>query len=183
MSKNRKKGPTRKESSENAAAVASAGNFVHKNTGSRFQSGNPHRFRPGKSGNPSGKPSAQRAVTLETVKDALGRVDPKLGTTPLERIVAHCIRRALQGSYKDKKLLLNYGLGMPKQTMDLDVFNYADALTRIQQRRAGRPTNGHTDPQTAQIAAAMPEQSLAADREDDAPTIERRSGGKIRVEL
>lgn len=109
-----------KKRTGNAADVAPVGNLTHRNTGNRFQRGNPHRFKPGVSGNPSGKASAHRAVTLEVVKDQLGRVDPKLGTTALERIVAHTIRRALQGSYKDKKLLLNYGLGMPKQSVDLE---------------------------------------------------------------
>lgn len=100
----------------NTAGVASFGNLKHRNNGTRFQPGNPYRFRPGHyPANPGGRPSLQRAVTLEVVKEQLGRVDPKLGTTALERIVTHTIRRALQGSYKDKKLLLNYGLGMPTQ--------------------------------------------------------------------
>src|SRR6266849_891171 len=85
-----------KEGSQKPAGVATVGNLAHKKTGQRFQAGNPMRFRPGQSGNPSGRPSAARAVSVETIKERLGRVDPKFGTTALERIVERMIRLALQ---------------------------------------------------------------------------------------
>src|SRR2546428_5282414 len=124
------------EASQKPADVISAGNSTHK----KRSFGTP--FKPGQSGNPSGRALPHRAATVEAIKHALGVVDPKLGKTALERIIEHSIRRALQGRHKDKKLLLNYGLGMPKQTMDLEVFNYTDALAKIQERRATRAGNG-----------------------------------------
>lgn len=184
MKKTQKKSPAGSKLSGNAAGVASVGNLTHRNTGTQFQPGNPHRFKPGHSGNPGGKPSLQRAVTLEIVKEQLGRVDPKLGLTALERIVAHTIRRALQGSYKDKKLLLNYALGMPSQMLEhsggIDLRSVMEQARKRseahdreeaarallpEQTPAGGRRDGHSTPPEAQEAALLPDQRPADARQ------------------
>lgn len=181
MKKGKKQGlensPPGSKLSRNAAGVASVGNLEHRNTGNRFQPGNPHRFKPGQSGNPGGKPCMQRAVTLAVVKEQLGAVHPKLGTTALERIVAHTIRRALQGSYKDKKLLLNYALGMPTQLLEASVgLDLSNTIREARERTEAReraeaaaeallpaPTSGTSDAQTARAATDAAEQDSARD--------------------
>lgn len=183
----KKNGPRHPKLSGNSAGVTSLGNLIHRNTGSRFQPGNPHRFKPGKSYNPGGKPSEQRAVSLQVINDQLGSVHPKLGKSALERIVAHTIRRALQGSYKDIKLLLNYALGMPSQILE---HSGSLDLTRIirEARERGEaaeadlaalpaPTDANGAIRRAQAAAEAAKRGTAS--EDAA---EQQAKPKIRVE-
>ena len=176
---------------EKARGVASNGKV------GRCQPPEAYKWRPGKSGNPSGKPSAQRAVTLEVFRTTLGRVDPKLDKSQLEIIVAGIVRRAKQGSHKDIKVVLAYGLGLPQQSMNLDVVNYTDAVTRMRAARQIEqadatiskyfhelPGNGHSTPQEARAAALLADQDLSTAREDDAGQLAAaQPKPKIAVEL
>jgi hypothetical protein len=79
---------------------------------------------------------------MEIFRERLSRLDPKLGKTQLEIIVDTMILRARQGSYKDKKLLFAYGLGMPRQSVEVDAkIGFVDALTRIRARQQQLPAN------------------------------------------
>lgn len=155
------------------------------------------KWKPGQSGNPSGKASEAHEVTVGVIRAVLAEVDPKLRKSNLERIVRHMTRRGLQGSYKDIKLLLAYGLGQPQQAMNLDVVNYTDAVTRMRAARQIEqadatirkyfhelPGNGHTDPATARAAALLPDQDLSTAREDDSDQLAAAPAKqKITVEL
>src|SRR2546428_6310130 len=65
------------ETSQKPADVVPAGNLTQK----KRSFGTP--FKPGQSGNPSGRALPHRAATVEAIKHALGVVDPKLGKTAL----------------------------------------------------------------------------------------------------
>ena len=109
-----KKGRAGKKSTEKAAGVAASG---------KVGKGSPPegcKWRPGQSGNPSGKPSAHREVIVQAVKDMLAAVDPKLNKSLFERLLEQCARRALQGSKWHMGILLDYGLGKPKQSVGVE---------------------------------------------------------------
>src|SRR5882672_7878216 len=78
------------------------------------------RWKPGQSGNPSGKPSAHREVIIDAVKAMLAEVDPQLNKNLFERLLEQCARRALQGSKWHMGVLLDYGLGKPRQGIEMD---------------------------------------------------------------
>lgn len=130
------------------------------------------KWRPGQSGNPSGKPSAHRAVIVASVKDMLAQVDPKLNKNLFERLLEQCARRALQGSKWHMGVLLDYGLGKPTQMLEhsggIDLSKViAEARRRdpdAPEALLPAPTDGSSDAQTAPAATATAEQGSA--RED-----------------
>jgi uncharacterized protein DUF5681 len=73
------------------------------------------KWRPGQSGNPSGRPSEPHKVLVQAVKDMLAEIDPKLKKSMFERLIEQAGRRALQGSFRHLELLFAYGLGKPIQ--------------------------------------------------------------------
>lgn len=194
MSKKGKKqevlgGPADKRGTENPRGVV-----VSAKVG-KGQPPEAFKWKPGQSGNPSGKASEAHEVTVGVIRAVLAEVDPKLRKSNLERIVRHMTRRGLQGSYKDIKLLLAYGLGQPQQAMNLDVVNYTDAVTRMRAARQieqadatitkyfhERSGNGHSTPQEARAAALLPDQDLSTAGEDDAER-PAEAKPKITVEL
>lgn len=157
-------GPTDKRSTEKARGVRASAKVGKGEPPKAF------KWQPGQSGNPSGKPSAHREVIVQAVKDMLAQVDPKLNKSLFERLLEQCARRALQGSKWHMGVLLDYGLGKPKQAMDVDLVNYTDALTRMRSARQLEqadatiwkyfhelPGNGHSTPAEAQAAALLPD--------------------------
>lgn len=50
----------------------------------------------------------------------LAQVDPKLNKSLFERLLEQCARRALQGSKWHMGILLDYGLGKPKQSVGVE---------------------------------------------------------------
>ena len=99
-----KKGRADKRGTEKAEGVTAPG---------KIGKGSPPegcKWRPGQSGNPSGKPSAHREVIVQAVRDMLAQVDPKLNKSLFERLLEQCARRALQGSKWHMGVLLDYGL-------------------------------------------------------------------------
>lgn len=165
MSKRDKKRPREAQTSEKARQVAAS---VKVGKGSPPEA---FKWRPGQSGNPSGLPSAHREVIVQAVKDMLAQVDEKTNKSVFERLLEQCVRRALQGSKWHMRTLFDYGLGRPVETVQ-GTFSFTDAVTRIRARReslpalpAVTPGNGHTDAETAQVAADMPEEAQ--------PTVER----------
>jgi hypothetical protein len=105
-------------------------------------------------------------------RERLSRMDPKLGKTQLEIIVDTMILRARQGSYKDKKLLFAYGLGMPRQSVEVDAkIGFVDALTRIRTRREQLPAE---TPTAALVEAPRPE---IPERVTEEPAVISRGNG------
>jgi hypothetical protein len=147
-------------------------------------------FQPGQSGNPGGRPKTSDLKA--EVREFADEEDPKLRKTRLRQWLEMADRRARQGSPKHLEMLLAYGWGRPSQAIELDAkFSYTDEITKMRERREGRalpaatPGNGHSDAQTAQAAAAMPDQDLTGARDDDAerPADAPQPQQKIRVEL
>ncbi|MFI5056900.1 MAG: DUF5681 domain-containing protein [Candidatus Acidiferrales bacterium] len=143
-----------------------------------------YQWEPGESGNPKGRPKTSDLKA--EVRQFADEQDPKLRKTRLRQWLEMADRRARQGSPKHLELLLAYGWGRPSQAVELEAnLNYTDALTSMRAKRlaeadqtirqyfltpglaAVSPTNGHSDPETAQAAASMPEQDVTAAREDD----------------
>ena len=100
-----------KRASENSAGVAASFKIGKSSPPERC------KWKPGQSGNPSGKPSAHRQVLVQAVKDMLAQVDPHLNKSLFERLLEQCARRALQGSKWHMGVLLDYGLGKPVQAI------------------------------------------------------------------
>lgn len=157
-----------------------------------------YQWKPGESGNPSGRPKIE---LKETVRAFADEPDPKTAKTRLRQWLEMADRRARQGSPKHLEMLLAYGWGRPNQSLEVDTgVNYTEALTKMRmthedanhiirqymadpriQMNLGlapimsdaKPTNGHSTPQEAQAAAIMPEQDLTPAREDDAEQVEQ----------
>lgn len=88
----KKNSPALLKTTEKARQVASNGKVGKGSPPEAF------KWKPGQSGNPSGKPSAHREVIVASVKEMLAVVDPKLNKSLFERLLEQCARRALQGS-------------------------------------------------------------------------------------
>jgi len=160
----------------------------------QFQEGNTEGFKPGRSGNPQGRlptspktltPGA-REVTAVVFKERLGRINPRYdveGTRMvLEVIIDEIIEAAIRRKNKwAQQICLNYGIGLPKQVVELDAqIGFTDALTRIRNRsvealqsappqlpeasqnaleRVATPANGHSDAETVEaLELATPEE-------------------------
>lgn len=179
------KSPALLKTSEKTRQVASDGKVGKGKPPEAF------KWRPGQSGNPSGRPSAHRAVIVASVKEMLAVVDPKLNKSLFERLLEQCARRALQGSKWHMGVLLDYGLGKPTQMLEhAGSIDLRSALAEAR-KRAGldkaldvflpAPANGHSTPQGAWEPAATAEQGAEVERrevcEDEQP-----AKPKIRVE-
>lgn len=84
----------------------------------------PHRFKPGESGNPAGRPKGAKNFTTK-VREALMRVaesedGKKLDYTYEEALIRSILVKAIKGKDPQMiKLMWNYFDGMPNQTIDL----------------------------------------------------------------
>jgi hypothetical protein len=111
-----KKGANKRATREKTRGVAVATSKVGKGVPPEAS-----KWRPGQSGNPSGRPSEPRKVLVQAVKDMLAEVHPKLKKSMFERQVEQANRRALQGCIRHLKLLWAYGLGKPiQQSMNVN---------------------------------------------------------------
>ncbi|MGC2765615.1 MAG: DUF5681 domain-containing protein [Candidatus Acidiferrum sp.] len=73
-------------------------------------------FRPGRSGNPQGRPRTAR------FSEAARQLASEIGTSGLtgaEALAQYCFHRALKGSARHAELFLNYSEGKPKQGVEL----------------------------------------------------------------
>ncbi len=66
-----------------------------KTADGRFAKGNPHRFKPGRSGNPGGR--AKNKLLSQAYRELLEQVDPKTGKTVAQLIAEKIIEKALKG--------------------------------------------------------------------------------------
>ena len=85
----------------------------------RFESGNPHAFRKGRSGNPAGRP---KSMTLsEAYRRELAKADPDdpQGRTHAEVLAGRMMARAKTGDVQALKELADRVEGRPKQTVAL----------------------------------------------------------------
>ncbi len=64
----------------------------------RFAKGNPYRFKPGRSGNPGGRPKTK--LLTQAYRELLEQVDPKTGKTVAQLIAENIIEKALRGALK-----------------------------------------------------------------------------------
>lgn len=144
------------------------------------------KWKPGESGNPSGKPSAHRAVLVASVKEMLAQVDPKLNKNLFERLLEQCARRALQGSKWHMGVLLDYGLGKPTQMLEHSGgIDLSEVIREAQMRDSDEPAEALMPVPTSGISDAQPIRAATATAElDSAPEddAERSAKPKIRVE-
>ena len=89
--------------------VNSAQQVSHRETPAEY------RWKPGQSGNPSGRPSAEHKALKDAVKSKLEAVEHRQGKCNLERLIDNTFRRALQGKDKLTELLFAYYFGRPVQ--------------------------------------------------------------------
>lgn len=173
----KKKSPALLKASEKARQVAANGKVGKGSPPEAF------KWRPGQSGNPSGKPSAHRAVIVASVKDMLAQVDPKLNKSLFERLLEQCARRALQGSKWHMGVLLDYGLGKPTQMLEhsggIDLSKVIEAARRREPDLPAETPTDASDAQTARAATATTEQDSA--REDPAQSAVEQKPKRIVV--
>jgi hypothetical protein len=85
------------------------------------------QFRPGQSGNPSGRPK-RRPITAAILAE-LAKSHGRQGKTKLEAMVANMVTFAIGGRSKEAvevfKIILSYTDGLPVQTVEVDVYDAA----------------------------------------------------------
>jgi len=87
----------------------------------RFTKGHPHRFQPGQSGNPKGRP---KSITLsEAYRRELARIDPNdpQGRTHAEVLAEQMIAKAKTGDVQALKEIADRVEGKARQTVTLTV--------------------------------------------------------------
>jgi hypothetical protein len=84
-------------------------------------------FKPGQSGNPSGRP--KRKPITEAILAELAKPHGRQGKTKLEAMVASMVSLAISGRSKEAvevfKLIMGYTDGLPVQTVEIDVYDAA----------------------------------------------------------
>lgn len=89
-----------------------------------FKPGNPHRFKPGQSGNPGGKPKGLERIVNDTIKAMTEEIeDPvtkaKVRIDGWERMARKLFDLGMAGNVQAMKLLFERAGGYPKQKVDL----------------------------------------------------------------
>lgn len=74
-------------------------------------------FKPGQSGNPSGRPKLPELKNI--LNSVLGTQDN--GREPLQELFDKLHRMALKGNVKASELLLHYAYGRPQKNYQLDI--------------------------------------------------------------
>lgn len=94
----------------------------NKRGGRRFEKGNKigHRFKPGESGNPLGRPPTVKLS--EAYRERLAQVDPEdpQGRTFAQIIADMKISQAVAGDHEAAEVIADRTEGRPKQTTDVN---------------------------------------------------------------
>jgi Family of unknown function (DUF5681) len=77
----------------------------------------PHRFKPGQSGNPSGRP---KNVLSKAIRKKLEEVEEGQDKTVAERVTDRLVDLALAGNIEAIKLLGDRSEGRPRQSISVD---------------------------------------------------------------
>jgi Family of unknown function (DUF5681) len=72
-----------------------------------------HRFQPGRSGNPKGRPP--RRSLIEILKAELAKIDGPHGETNGEQMIHRLVQHAIHGNIRAAQLVLEYAEGKPEQ--------------------------------------------------------------------
>lgn len=95
-----------------AAEKSTAANSGRTASG-QFAKGNEHRFQPGQSGNPSGRPKTK--LLSEGYAKELERVDEKTGKTMADLITERIVKKARKGDLPAAKEVADRTQGRPLQ--------------------------------------------------------------------
>lgn len=79
----------------------------------------PHQFKPGQSGNPSGRPKGTLSLS-NLLRKQLEEVVAEDGRTAADMLVATTVRAALKGDKAARQLAWEYIDGKPSQHIDLN---------------------------------------------------------------
>lgn len=85
-------------------------------------------FAKGKSGNPSGRPKAQRREVIDAMIAELNVKDPDQLTKNARRLAATAVREAIAGDVQWAKLLMEYVYGKPVQPVEIDIRREAERI-------------------------------------------------------
>jgi hypothetical protein len=95
-------------------------------------------FKPGQSGNPTGRP--KRKPVTEALLAELAKDHGKGGQTKLDAMVARLVRTVISGKPREAveaaKLIMAYTDGLPMQVVEVDVY---DAARRLAEERGLDP--------------------------------------------
>jgi hypothetical protein len=96
------------------------GNSAKRVCGKPFDKGNPHAFKPGKSGNPAGRP--KRTKLSEALLAKMAELAPgQAEETIAERVAQALIDEALKGNVQAIREIGDRCEGKPKQVLDVDM--------------------------------------------------------------
>jgi hypothetical protein len=110
-----------KAATKKSRAVKQRRNSAKRTRGKPFEKGNPHAWKPGQSGNPTGRP---KSVTLsEACRKSLASPVPRdpQGRTYAEVIADKMVAAAARGSINAAKELADRTEGRPRQALDVDL--------------------------------------------------------------
>jgi hypothetical protein len=120
----------------------------------------PHRWKKGESGNPNGRPKDPDALAdciraeLDKIAEPEARklVGEKGKKTYREILAKVAVKKAVYGDANDRKLIFNYVLGRPPETINLIQHDREITFRIIEENgntnKAHKKTNGSTkDPQ------------------------------------
>lgn len=102
-------------------AVKQRGNSAKSRRGKPFKKGNPHAFKPGRSGNPKGRPKS--IVLSEAYRRALAQPfpDDPDGRTFAEVIAEKMVISAAAGDVAPAREIADRTEGKPRQMLDVDL--------------------------------------------------------------
>lgn len=142
-----------REHKKRKAAKHERGNVVridsNRDTNGQFKRGNKlgHRFRPGESGNPGGRPKIK--LISQAAREILAQPVPhdRLGRTYAELIAVALATRASRGNVAAASELADRSEGRPRVAVEIDQHDpLADLLAQIKKEYAKCPPVENRDP-------------------------------------